>query len=368
MTEKTKSTRKVAQSGAGTLYQRAGSPYWWFQFYLDGVKRRESTGKTSLEDAIKHRDRVLGRKVRGEIGAQSSEKITVDALLNHFLDSSKKRVRPPTLKIYRYVVEAHLRPAFGRLRALKVTTKHLDDYREMRTKVGATGSTANRELTLLRIAFRGSTKTHPPLLRLDQVPMFEMVSERDNTRTGFVTDQQFASLLVHLPDYLKPLVVVAYNTGIRKGELLKLVWAQIDFDAQLIRLHKTKNGEWRSVPFIGDMEDVLTIAKADRDELCPHCAHVFSRFGDPIKSFQTSWTSATKKAGVPDLLFHDLRRSGVRNLIRSGVPETIAMAISGHKTRAVFDRYNIVSESDLQDAAEKMRKFRAVPQTDTSKG
>ena len=156
------------------------------------------------------------------------------------------------------------------------------------------------------------------------------------------------------------MAVVAYNTGIRKGELLRIEWAQLDFAAKIVRLYRgaTKTGDPRTVPMIGAMEEVLLQAKIKRDELWPDCPWVFSRLGEPLKDFRGAWETACSRAGLDDLLFHDLRRSGARNLSRAGVPERVIMGITGHKTRAMFDRYNIVSESDLTDAAAKMKSFR----------
>ena len=148
-----------------------------------------------------------------------------------------------------------------------------------------------------------------------------------------------------------------FFSGMRRGEILGLRWANADFFAGEIRLDPgtTKNDEPRTIPLAGQLLEMLKIER----EKNPGAEFVFTRNGQRIGTFWKAWKSACKRAGLQGLLFHDLRRTGVRNLVRAGVPERVAMAISGHKTRAIFERYNIVSGRDLKDAARKLETYLA---------
>jgi hypothetical protein len=123
------------------------------------------------------------------------------------------------------------------------------------------------------------------------------------------------------------------------------------------------NDEPRVIPIAGELHEMLQAQRRMRDGEFPDCEFVFSRVGVPIRNFRKAWDQACIDAklvdsrGAASRMFHDLRRTGVRNLIRAGVPEKTAMAISGHKTRSVFDRYNIISEGDLKDAAVKLAAY-----------
>jgi integrase len=161
-----------------------------------------------------------------------------------------------------------------------------------------------------------------------------------------------------LPVEVRLLFVVGYHTGARLAELESLLWEKVDLAAKRITLNPgtTKNGEGRSLPIYVEMHQRLTIEKEIREAQYPECHYVFRRGGKPIKNFRKSWAQATLRAKLNGLLFHDLRRTAVRNMVRAGVPEKIAMQISGHKTRSVFDRYNIVNDRDLDLAAQRMQR------------
>jgi integrase len=176
-----------------------------------------------------------------------------------------------------------------------------------------------------------------------------------NVRNGFFEHDEFMALRSALPVELRPVVTFAYYTGWRKREILDLTWNGIDLQTRTVRLDPgtTKNDDGRLVYLDGELLDMLTAVKRERDLLYPHCPQVFHRSGSRIKDFRSAWASACKAVGLEGKLFRDFRRTAVRNMVRAGIPERVAQQISGHKTRSIFDRYHIVSDSDLREAAKR---------------
>ena len=214
---------------------------------------------------------------------------------------------------------------------------------------GKANATINRELAALKRMFNLGAQQSPPIVR--QVPHVPMLQE-NNVREGFFTYEEYRSLLHHIPGHLKPVLMLGYKTGMRKEEILSLTWDQIDLKHNMLRLTDTKTNETRNIPISKNLGKYLSWYP-ERNKLHGiDTKWVFlnrdltNRIGD----FRKSWITACTKAGLGKRLFHGLRRTAVRNMIRAGVPEKIAMAISGHKTRSVFDRYNIVDEKDLTKA------------------
>lgn len=159
-----------------------------------------------------------------------------------------------------------------------------------------------------------------------------------------------------LPDHLKPVLSFGFFTGWRKAEILNLKWNQVNLREGIVRLEpgETKNSEGRTLYMEPDLWEMMNVLHKNRRM---DCFYVFNRKREKIVDFHKAWKTACTAVGRPGLLFHDLRRSAIRNMVRAGISERVAMTISGHKTRSVFDRYNIVSQDDLKEAAEKRRRF-----------
>lgn len=159
-----------------------------------------------------------------------------------------------------------------------------------------------------------------------------------------------------LPTYARIAAVISYHTGARKGEIRKIRKERIDLPNGRIELtgKTTKNKKARYLAIYGDMAAEVEMAIAAGDSKCPV---LVQREGKPVFDFEKSWKTACELSGVDETIFHDLRRTAITNMIEAGYTEKDAMEISGHKTRAVFDRYNIVSSKRIRTLAEKMEAF-----------
>ena len=149
---------------------------------------------------------------------------------------------------------------------------------------------------------------------------------------------------------------MAYNTGWRTSEIKNLTWDRVDLKKGTVRLEtgQTKNDEGQTI-YMDD--NLLSLLKSQMTKRRLGCKHVFHRAGMGIKKFEKAWNKACKETGIEGNIFYDLRRTAVRNMVRAGIPEQVAMKTSGHKSRTVFDRYNIVNPNDLKQAAQKIGEY-----------
>jgi integrase len=336
--------------GTGSLYQRNGSEIWWIKYHRNGKPFRESTQTTDKRRATRILAQRLAEINTGTFVGPRSERITVAELAEDFLRDYRINGRKSIDDIdARW--RLHIGPFFEQLRAVQVTSELVAKYVDMRQSEGAQNATINREMAALKRMFRlGMYATPPKVLHL---PKFPKLME-DNVRKGFLEDAQYSRLIDANPElWFRALVEMGRTYGWRISELLGLRVGQIDIEARTIRLDPgtTKNRDGREVTMTGPVHTLLSQCIADKT---PEDAVFTWPDGRPVKNFRGAWANATKNAGVPGLLFHDLRRTAARNLRRAGIAEGVIMKIGGWRTRSVFERYAIVSQTDIADALKKL--------------
>jgi integrase len=363
------------ERGTGSVYQNKGSSVWQIKFYDRGKPERESSHSTDKAVA----EKLLRRRL-AEVTTDTfipRQNIKVDALIQDVLADYRKDNRKSTDQ-----VEArwrnHLSEFFSRMKASDVKTDRIERYIKHRLDQGTERATLNRELAVLKRALRLAFRSG----KLKALPYVPMLKE-SNARQGFLELDGYARLAGECAKvglWLRALLETAYTFGFRLGELRSMRCRQVNLFANTIWLETSKNGEPRETVMTASVRELLTaliVGKKPDD-------FVFDRDGAPVGNFRKTWASVCVAAGVgwfhcPEcdekvtvdadgptvhcgrelgrsdlvyrgLIFHDLRRSAVRGLIRAGVSQKTAMSITGHKTISVFQRYQIVSPADKQEA------------------
>lgn len=188
-----------------------------------------------------------------------------------------------------------------------------------------------------------------------------LLKSNSNARDMIINPDQFERLILKAPRHIRPIITMAYYTGMRKGEILGLRWHQVSLKQQFIKLtdQDTKDEEPRLIPIVSPLLDQLrSIPRAIHDD------HVFLFRGNPLRDVRDGFVAACEAAGVPygrnthnGITFHDLRHTANTNMRRAGVSESVIMKITGHSTREMFDRYNTVDRDDAVKAGKDLEVF-----------
>lgn len=381
------------ERGTGGMW-RIGE-IWWIQFYSRGKKVRESSHSRDEKVALK-----LLRRRRNEVAAgdhqPEAERLTyadlresymADYVTNHrrsvrYVKDKDGNPRPTLATVER------LDKFFAGIRVSQIDTTMMKKFAALLQSEGLSNGSINRSLSALRRMFHLAMEEQ----RLRFIPYFPMLDEAA-PRKGFFERDEYQKLHAALPEYLRPVLAIGYYTGMRRAEITTLKWEQVDLLNRVIHLNagETKNGEGRDVQIASELYAVLAAQHAKRVAGCPLVCFRATKGGRTMRigDFRKIWYAHCVKLGLGEMkqatdpatgaplwepgqgaeserkpklvyvgrIFHDLRRTGVRNLVRAGVPERIAMKITGHKTRSVFERYNIVSPRDLEEAGRKLDAY-----------
>lgn len=382
--------------------RKLGKTYW-IRYSRDGRRYEENAHTAKESEArrllkIREGDIARGVAVTPKITQLRFEEAAED-LLRDYTTNGKRSADVVSRR-----VRKHLLPYFAGRRLASITTADVRSYiaqrqaatefvrsafevtrpdgsrrliPECRRPAAVSNAEINRELQHLKRLFSLALQAEK-ILRRPHIPLLQEAP----ARAGFFELDQFEAVCRHLPAPIRDVVTFAFITGWRvPSEVLRLEWSQVDFGAGTVVLHagRTKNGEGRVFPMTTDLRALLEARRLAVEELRQAgtlTPLVFFRMvatgrrgpkaPRAITAFTKAWRAACAAAGCPGRIPHDFRRTAVRNLVRAGIPERVAMTMTGHKTRSIFERYNIVSEGDLFEAARKLDAFAAAgraPQT-----
>ena len=344
--------------GLGRIFQRGST--WWIGYSHRGKEYRESSHSKKETQA-----KSLLKKRMGEIGLGKLIGPTEERVTFHEIAEDLRRDYRVNARRSQSAIEFpihHLEESFEGDSALDIKTDRVKTHISRRQAEGASNATINRELAALKRMFSLAVQAE----KLSSHPYIPTLEE-NNARQGFVDHGEFLALRENLPGYLLDPVTFLYYSGWRVGEMRAFEWRDVDLTGKVVRLRPeiSKNKDGRLLPLSGELLEIIVKANEQRRPDVPFVFHVN---GQPIGSFRKAWKTACCSSGLGrmevqqdgskkyvGLIPHDFRRTAVRNLVRAGVPERVAMSWTGHKTRNIFDRYNIVSEADLAEAAEKLQ-------------
>jgi len=335
----------------GSIYRRGN--VFWVKYYRAGKCYRESSHSSKESDAKRLLRLREGQIVENRFPGLRPEKVRFEEIVSDIITDYKVNNRRSLWRLE--ISLKHLLNYFSGMRVIDVSADKIQSYILSRKEQGASNGTINRELSALKRAFTLALRAG----KASSIPYIPELLE-ENVRKGFFEYDEFIALRKALPSYLKGIVTMAYFTGMRRSEILSLEWDSVDLLENKITLkpENTKNKEPRIIYLQGELLQLIHYQYALRNQKFPNCKWVFfGKNGDKIKDFRTAWKKACREAGLEGKLLHDFRRSFIRNGVRANIPEAVVMSISGHRTRSVFNRYNIINETDLKRAANRIEEY-----------
>jgi integrase len=337
--------------GDGTVYLRG--KVWYIKFYRDRQQVVMSCPRLTEAQAREKLKAEL-RKSDDEFVGPKEKRVTITELVDDLRAHYELYNRPDVESQVARAWELHLKGFFGKMKAVELTTDLQRKYRVQRGKEGAKVATINREMQYMRRAYRVAYEQDPP--KVKRLPKFLMLKE-NNTRKGFVTVPQMAALKQAAANYgmeWRVLLELAHWLGWRRGELTNLKVRNFRLQDGgrygVIRLEddETKNGKAREVPLTPTLHAFIAPFIAGRQPSESLFTFKFSDFG---------WKKIVQAAGLPDLLFHDLRRSSARTKRAAGIDVSVIMEMQGWTSDAMFRRYGIVANDDKEHALAAQEDF-----------
>ncbi len=342
----------------GTVFTRGKSIVIEYKL-PNGKTKRETIGKTGIatktmaKEVLKNRERQVKL---GEYGMLDVKIPTLDAFTKQYITYKKETEKKPSWKCDEQHLRIHLIPFFGRNRKLSdIKPQDVDDYKSLRLKENAAPATVDRELSALRHLINLAERWNK-FFGKNPVSIAGLLPP-NNQKERTLTHEEQKRLLVSTNEYLRPIILFALNTGMRKSEILTLKWSNVDLKTAIITLEKTntKSKKLRRIPINTVVRKLMLELKLKGKG----SEYVFlSSKGIPYKkedSLRQPFLGALRRAGIEGLRFHDLRHTAATRMIESGASIVAVSKILGHEDLKTTMRY-AHPEDSLKDAVELLTK------------
>lgn len=365
------------KKGEGYIgYLKPGTPkqskYLYMMFYAGTKQKQLNTGTNNPEEAyrqlldartqtVKHGARLLPQEV-----SRIRYEYLIELLMQDWHERSTASIRTRKTEDGQdeetFAGKCNLDAFFARVPITEITALRISDYTAHRRKQGAADSTIRRELNNLSAAFTVAEKKE--VITANNVPRFTLPKDSE-PREGFMEAKEFGKFLAKFPSNLQATVLFLYYTGCRHGAAEEITWSMVNADCteihapgRIIKIRKP----WE-IPLVGPLQPISdALKKIRKSGIQAAEKHVFD-FTNFRKvwcqicfdsNLATVWDKATQR--YTGLRPHDFRRSAARNLSKAGVSEQVGMKITGHKTPAMYRRYNITNGDDVRDALMQVGK------------
>jgi integrase len=326
------------------IYKRGN--IWWIRYAgLDGRVIQESSGSTKFKEAeaLLFQRKQMIREGKQPPSIKKIATFTFNQLADEYLKWSERQRSFKSKKDFMN----RLREYFGNLPLRQFTTMAVEQYQTEKSNKGNKPATVNRHIATLKHMFSKAVQWEMVENHVAEKVRQVKLLEENNKRLRYLSKEECHALLNACEQHLKPIVSMAMNTGMRKGEILNLKWENVDVKNGFILLDKTKNGERREIPINPTL--AATLGTLIRRLDVPYVFYNPAT-GKPYDNVKKSFNAALKRAGIVDFKFHDLRHTFASQLVMAGIDLTTVRELLGHKSLAMTLRYAHLAPSHKVNA------------------
>ena len=339
--------------GFGTVYTRKTNQ-GKTRYYIDYCGRDGKRKREVIKNAQSRAEAVfaLQNKIKEIFDSSHStnriKKIKFKDFSRLYLENYSK-LNKKSWKCDDYCLNAHLIPYFREYELKEITPLLIEKYRAERLKSGMRKSSTNRELALLKKMFNLAIDWH--YAKENPVRKVKLFSEKDNLKERVLSKEEERRLLAECADHLKPIVISALNTGMRRNEILTLTWNCVDLKLQIIHVVKTKSGKNREIPL---NKGLLRLFEELKNLKKPDFVFPNPKTNKPFRSIRHSFENACRRANIHDLRFHDLRHTFACRMIQNGCDIETLRDLLGHHSISVTERYIHTNLDQKRGAIERI--------------